>query len=363
MQSENQLILELCKFVAPNQAQIEKELEACRDIPHVLGELLCNRMGGVAYGVLRDCGLLGKVNREVRNTLKSIYDVSCIRAESYLSALTLLSETLRDVSVPYAVLKGAVLLDKYPLGYRTSNDIDLLLASADVSAVSDRLEEAGFCQGYLKNGVFRAATRAEIVYSRMNRGETVPYIRRVDLPFMEYMEVDLNFSLDYKPSDGETVRRMLAQRRRMDNGLWSLDDSMFILHLCAHLYKEATTLAWVEMERDLSLYKFADLYLLLHTLDTASCRSLAHTATALGLEREFIYAVAGTMQLFDIRHDDFDRLITEFLEKQPNALNEVIDPAKGKRYVYDFDFASRVFCHSRAEHLKEVGDLGASAYV
>ena len=63
----------------------------------------------------------------------------------------------------------------------------------------------------------------------------------------------------YKRQVGE----MLSRRETMPGcGLYTLSLPDFILHLCAHLYKEATVMAWVEMGRDQSLYKYADLYLL-----------------------------------------------------------------------------------------------------
>ena len=41
-----------------------------------------------------------------------------------------------------------------------------------------------------------------------------------------------------------------------------LGDEDFFLHLCAHLYKEATTLPWIEMHRDMTLYKYCDIYII-----------------------------------------------------------------------------------------------------
>lgn len=56
-----------------------------------------------------------------------------------------------------------------------------------------------------------AASRREIIESRMMRGETVPYILEIGLPMMKYLEVDLNFSLDYKNSEPNVLKTMLAR--------------------------------------------------------------------------------------------------------------------------------------------------------
>ena len=80
------------------------------------------------------------------------------------------------------MLKGAVLCKKYPKGYRTSNDIDLLVCPERVTQIGKALIKEGFRQGDIRNGTFIPASRKEIIESRMTRGETIPYIKEVNLP-------------------------------------------------------------------------------------------------------------------------------------------------------------------------------------
>ena len=51
MKKENQLVIELCKFLDPDAEKIRKLLEETSNYPMILGQLLYNRMGGVAYYV------------------------------------------------------------------------------------------------------------------------------------------------------------------------------------------------------------------------------------------------------------------------------------------------------------------------
>lgn len=60
----------------------------------------------------------------------------------------------------------------------------------------------------------------------MNRGETVPYILEADYPFMKFLEVDINFSLDYKPTDGESVRGMLQRRLSAEKRIADIESCM-----------------------------------------------------------------------------------------------------------------------------------------
>ena len=74
----------------------------------------------------------------------------------------------------------------------------------------------------------------------------------------------------------------------------------FFLHLCSHLYKEATTLPWIEMHRDMTLYKYADIYLLLSEISENDILAIFNRATVLGLDKICAYTILETVELFDI---------------------------------------------------------------
>ena len=183
---EKKLILELARPLCSNKETL-CELLPKAATPNVLGHLFFNRMAGCAYHSLKEKELLGTLNREFHNSLKNAYNQNIIHNQSFFACLHLLGKLLQGCQGKYALLKGALLCDTYPIGCRTSNDIDLLTAPEDVSLIGDALSAAGFVQGHLRNGTFVPATRREIVESKMMRGETVPYILKVDLPFLPYL--------------------------------------------------------------------------------------------------------------------------------------------------------------------------------
>lgn len=231
---EKDLFKNLCSI---NSEEIDKKfLEYAT--PDVLGHLFFNRMQGMAYGMLQKHGCLGKVNREFRNSLAEAYQNNIERNESFFSCVEYISKLLENVDCKYALLKGAYLCRLYPKGYRTSNDIDILTLPEDVTIIEDTLKEEGFKQGNIRNGIFEAATRMEIVQSRMMRGETVPYIKEVNLPRMKYLEIDINFSLDYKYGDSKIIAEILDRAKFVDvDGMrvLTLEKYDFFIHLCNHL--------------------------------------------------------------------------------------------------------------------------------
>ena len=372
MTKENAFILELCKFIEPDKEKIADFLmnqvgsfAKPLAFPYVLGQLCWHRMGGTAYFVLRECGLLENVNREFESTLKTVYDSGIVKSQSFKKALCELAEILNDVSFPYALLKGAYLVSVYPEGLRTSNDIDLLIGQSDLTEAEKRLKSAGFLQGYINNGAFTPASRAEIISSRMNRGEVVPFIKEIGLPGMPYLEIDVNFSLDFQASQTtDVVDAILRDAQPLietDQGnLHTLSPADFLLHLCCHLYKEASTYAWVEMERDLSLYKFVDLYLLLWKwTDESIYDSLANRTQEHQQQKAVYYSMVRTRELFEIQNEMLDKLLDSVKPEEPFFMNEIVQPAAKKTFRYDMAYIDWLFTSGRKEKLNEVENARA----
>lgn len=353
-EKEKQLFKELCKFKAASMDQGLIEFAS----PAVLGHLFFNRMQGVAYDTLKRNGLLGKVNREVRNSLGAAYDQNIQKNRSFFKCVAMLSKLLASCDRKIAMLKGAYLCAHYPDGYRTSNDVDLLVLPEDVTTIGTLLSNAGFQQGNIRNGEFVPATRKEIIESKMMRGETVPYIMEVNLPFMKFFEVDINFSLDYKNGSSDVLSDLLSNtcvKNEKGLSIPTLNDADFFIHLCAHLYKEATTLPWIEMKRDMTLYKYCDIYLLLSEISDSDLQKVFHRAKELGMEKICAYTILETVGLFDMDQALASHMATEALIDDPDFCLKVISPKDKKWFKYrTADVNSRFFMETRALDLMEV---------
>lgn len=350
---EKQLFKSLCNF---KTERFDEELLKFAT-PAVLGHLFFNRMQAIAYGTLRDHGLLGKVNREFRNSLRSAYEQNVEKNNSFYWCIQYLDEVLSKCNCKYAMLKGAYLCHYYPKGYRTSSDIDLLVRPEDVTQIGNALSIAGFMQGNIRNGEFIPATRKEIIESKMLRGETVPYIKELNFPNMRYLEVDINFSLDYKNSATNTLDMMLekvSKREIRGAEVMTLDESDFFIHLCTHLYKEATTLPWVEMMRDMTLYKYCDIYLLLDDMSVPQIEKIFERAKTLGMEKECAFAIIQTSKLFDVSNRFAEEMAGCVLMNDPDYIHRVISPKDNKTFIFtEKNIFERFFADSRKELLKE----------
>lgn len=346
---EKDLILKLSCVNKRGKDRLE-ELTSKYATPAVLGNLFFNRMSGVAYSVLKEEGLLGYVSREFRNSLRDSYEYNILKNEDFFKAVEYLSNILKDLNGKYAALKGALLCSLYPKGLRTSNDIDLLVRPEDISEIGKTLLDAGFRQGYVRNSSFIPASRKEIIESKMTRGETVPYILQTNYQFLKFLEVDINFSLDYKNSNDDSVDSMIRRGVRADCGGYSvntLDKYDFFIHLCLHLYKEASTLPWIKMKRDMTLYKFCDISA---TLDSFHLDKEKLFKRARKLEADKIVAcvILWTSGLFPLEDEDILSESRNILLFDADIMDVVFSPAEKKQYKYlEKDIRRRFFSENR----------------
>ena len=351
---EKELFKSLCSF--KEKEFDESLLDAAT--PAVLGHLFFNRMQAVAFGTLEKHGLLGKVNREFRNSLKGASTQNVEKNNSFFQCVQLVDDALAECKCKYAMLKGAYLCKAYPAGYRTSNDIDLLVHPDDVTEIGNALLKLGFKQGNIRNGNFEPATRKEIIESKMTRGETVPYIKEVNLPEMRFLEVDINFSLDYKPGDTELLKEMMSNSVVLKFGEYkvhTLRNDDFFIHLCSHLYKEATTLPWVEMMRDMTLYKYCDIYMLLNDADEEQIDFLFDRAEKLGMEKVCAFAVLHTAELFKFKNLYAVEVATRALGYDMDFIHKIVSPKDKKELIFtERSVCERFFADNRKELLEEV---------
>ena len=353
-EQEKKFFLALCRFAGKD---LEPSLTAYAT-PGVLGQLFYNRLAGVAHETLRRQRLLDGLPREFRNALENAAEQNAVRNRSYYRCVKELAGLLERGNSGAVMLKGALLCALYPEGCRTSNDIDLLAAPEEVTALGGLLTENGFRQGTLRGGAFVPASREEIIASKMLRGETVPYFREVALPGLRWLEVDVNFSLGYTYGEPDVLRRLLASKTTAEvNGLQLPVPARadFFVHLCAHLYKEAATLPWVRMKRDMTLYKYADLYLLLSGMSAAEKEDCYVRSRELGLAGCCGFAVLQTAALFGLTDAELLSAATDALDGNVEMLHRVAAPSEKKIYRYRTeDVAARFFLDDRLADLEEV---------
>lgn len=326
----------------------------------VLGLLCMHRCAAIAYYNLWIDKKLVMLNREMRSTLQAIYENSIQKQIAMEKALIFLAEILAGVEFRYVLLKGAKLMELYPKGTRTSNDIDILIERESIPAITEVLFKSGFQQGYIQNNEFKKAERKDIVNALLNRGETTPFVKEVNWEGMQFLEIDVNISVNETCYQKADVVTQMLKKAKPDilaggNELFTLDTVDFLIHLCIHLYKEATVYQWVERGRDLSLYKFLDIYVFWkQCIKEEHIQQIKYRAEKYNVCDDVYYSLYYTNKLWDLKDKGLEQLLSEISAGKEIALDIVYDPVRKTIFRYNDDFEDRIFNEQHKHNLMVV---------
>ena len=328
-----------------------------KDYNKLLGDILMNRVTGIVYDNIK---YNNEYPSEFKRALKILTQYNVKAAETYYSQVKYISNILKDVKFKYALLKGAFLITQlYVKGRRTANDIDILISHKDIDECQKVLQDNGFVQGwYQKPFGIISAPRKEIIKSRINNGETIPFVKLYN---GKVITLDLNFSVNYKPEpENEIVSKFLSKVCYTYIGetkFLTLDKVDFLIHLCCHLYKEATTYNWVLNHDDMKLYKFCDINLFLNKyLNEEFMKKLLKRITELELQNECYYAFENTSIIYPSLFENkfFYNLKESIKPNNTDFMKQIIWPAKKKIYRYDLTFEEWFMCDNKINNLIEV---------
>lgn len=261
MRSEIELILLGCLVnrTEAEENRLNELLAAPEDWAFITGQLVRHRLNGNFYASLSKEQTKYMIHK-VLNTfglLSSCYE-ACNKVN--LEFTQKLMEETDKAGLKIAGLKGVVFnTTMYPLGARRSNDIDVLVAENDIKAFDNVMRELGFIQS-LDRGKTEATKREKMIQI-MNYHDLVPYFKRIELPYMDTIKVDVNFHFDSK--DHDITRQILDKgvQEYVGNGytIRGLKWTSHLLHLCVHFYREASNSIWTSTGRDVDLYKIVDI--------------------------------------------------------------------------------------------------------
>lgn len=323
----------------------------------LLGQICTNRITGISYKNMYKCTVNWK--KECKDVLETMYKNNVQKSRIYKSFVKEIAGILEKAQFRYALLKGAYLSTVlYEEGMRTSNDIDILIQEKDIEECQKLLKTNGFIQGYVEKGKnIRKASRREIVMSRMNYGETVPFVKIVN---GEVLEIDINFSLDYKPERELNKVRCLLERRELvkfeNISYYTLNQYDFFIHLSCHLYKEATTLNWINDGSDLLLYKFSDINIFLFkVLPALNVNVLLSRIKEHQVEKECYYTLVNTAKIYpQIKKLSVYSILVENIKiENTDFMKQIIDPITEKKYYYEMSFEDWFFTEDKIKVLKQ----------
>lgn len=210
---------------------------------------------------------LSKIREQDEYTQKSKTELQlnqiCIK-ERYISCRPVF-EMLENMSVSYAVIKGAV-LSKTAYGdinVRKSGDIDLLIRRDDIDSVKKLMLQNGFIQGRVTDAGLVPFTRQELIFQTGLSHQAAPFIRKGSNSVCPYINVDVNMDILWGESKRQSdMEFVLSQTENIDIcgvSVQKLTPVVEFISLCLHHYKDMNSV-YLLAERSLKLGLFCDIY-------------------------------------------------------------------------------------------------------
>jgi len=309
VKKEYNAVLEIVKF-GNKQKETDKLLAVLEDKTlnwiEILGYLCYHRVAGLAYEIINAVNIR-KLDFPVFFAIYMIHQSQSIRTELQKEYIKSISLALREANIEHVFLKGSVLSSTiYPIGTRAFNDIDILVLKKSIQSVKKVLYELGFLQGKYdyKNGVVDKFDQDTITQSINTRSEMAPFVKIVDDKTIKTIDVDVNFSLDWKPDGSdESVNNFLSERVLVpfdsNFSIYSLKKEHLFIHLCSHFYKDSALIDFVKKRKVLDLYKFVDIYTFIQTyFEEIDIERIFNDSLKYGFDKHVFFTLNYTTKVF-----------------------------------------------------------------
>lgn len=249
----NQLILDASRpwLAESDKRLLVDELRSLGDEvswPMFLDAAARSRVAGMLWWNLRAAAY--EMAPPVRQYLEALFLYHRQRNAVLRDEIGALAAAFGDADVPVVFRKGAFLAwHCYPdPGMRVLNDIDFLVAPADAARAVETLRSLGYAAGRLDGAdrVIVPESRARTAFYRMHTNNLPPMKRPLGNPYATHVRVDPVIDL-YLPSSGYSIDVDEIMERAVTVPLGGVPARVaapedFLLDLCAHTFKDGTTI-------------------------------------------------------------------------------------------------------------------------
>ncbi len=347
----------------------------------ITGFLELNKISGYFYNRIKNSDI--QIPQLAERKLSQIFNYQKEKNRIMSEYIKTINNALIKENINFALLKGSVLcncnfetdkiskeaIDVYEIigrnrqkhsfyeeGERVFNDIDILTDSKNITNISEILKSMGFIQGYynFKEEDMVPLSRREVVSRRMNRGETAPFIIKLNNKTVPFIEVDINFSLDYLPNSDEVLLQHMLNGTSIYisdflGTVKSLNVDDFFLQLILHQYKESVLYSMVKRNKDVQIYKFLDIYLFIKR-NYISLKEIYKIAEKYNILIPLLSVIKDLEELFSNISCELNDSIKS---NNVNIAKRIIDFDRGKNYIWTKNLYQRMNKFDKTKYLSE----------
>ncbi len=322
---------------------------------NILGYLSYHRVIGLVYSKINNINVR-LLDYPVFFSSYMIYEAQRIRTIEQQKNVSIISDELNKNDIKHVFLKGTILNSiLFEYGTRASNDIDILINKKDINKVRSILNNIGFIQGKYdyKNNKIIEYSNDEINNFENNIGETAPFVKISNNPAIKTIDVDVNFSLDWKPEyNEETInnfldKRILVNNKETGSKIYSLSNENNFIELCMHFYKDAALIDLVKKRKVIDLYKIIDIYyFIMKYFEEINLEEVCSIIKNNNIDNEIFFTLKYINTLFVDSYTDKIKQLIENLDYDENIVNTIFDQYDNSIKMYTKDsIKDRIFTY------------------
>ena len=322
---------------------------------NILGYLSYHRVIGLVYSKINNINVR-LLDYPVFFSSYMIYEAQRIRTIEQQKNVSIISDELNKNNIKHVFLKGTILNSiLFEYGTRASNDIDILINKKDINKVRSILNNIGFIQGKYdyKNNKIIEYSNDEINNFENNIGETAPFVKISNNPAIKTIDVDVNFSLDWKPEyNEETInnfldKRILVNNKETGSKIYSLSNEYNFIELCMHFYKDAALIDLVKKRKVIDLYKIIDIYyFIMKYFEEINLEEVCSIIKNNNIDNEIFFTLKYINTLFVDSYTDKIKQLIENLDYDENIVNTIFDQYDNSIKMYTKDsIKDRIFTY------------------
>ncbi|GAB3845632.1 hypothetical protein GCM10029963_24200 [Micromonospora andamanensis] len=275
-----------------------------------------------------------------------------VRNQALADEFAQVFDALTAAGLRFAVRKGFSLGEGeyHDPALRRIADLDVLLSRDDAPRAHEALVNLGYVQGRLAADGDRIEpyNRQTQAFWRMNLSNQLPYRKTASRPDISDFNVDICHDIFQQKwnisADAATLLARAVPVTLCGTDSWQPADDDRMLDLCAHLYKEATSLHFIEDKQDLQLSKFLDLALVAEQTAPEAWETFCKRVGEYGAESVAYYSLHFTAQLFPTA---IPAQVLEALRPADLSYLEEYGSLDGQTACWEQPFLARLFDPAR----------------
>jgi len=297
-----------------------------------------------------------QLNQEDQKKADLLEKVNLLKQKALYKELGGLFHELNQRTIPYVHIKGITLAIAayWKPGYRSFNDIDLLIDKRDRKVLTEILQQHGFNQEKLTvDHNMVSYSNLDKMYYIVNTHQLAPFIKKTSNPLCPYISIDLNFSLLW----GEEKNRKIDITSFIEDRVpftfygsefYILNPEKNLLQICLHAYKDLNSIFIMSVKNPYTIKTFHEIYLFIKNT-VIDWNSFILLVKQNGLAN-FIYTIF--YYLSELFEDRDIVCIAARIKPEDSETIHTFGLTEEEKYFWNIDIKDRLCCENLSDKVQ-----------